>query len=740
MAGEDNLEILIVARDQASKTIKGIGNSLKGAFKVGTIAAVGGLGLLTSGLGLFITQGMEGQRVQAALNAVLESTGFKAGLTADELNNMSDALSRVTPFTQDAITEAQTLLLTFTNIGEDVFPQATETVLNMATVFGSTESASIQLGKALNDPVAGITALQRVGVSFSEEQKKVIEQLVATGDIAGAQAIILGELETEFGGAARAAGNTFGGKLTILKNKLMDVVETIGMSMMPALTGMVDFILDDILPGIEKFGQKAQPVFEDLARIIATFTSIVVGGGGLGVALNWLFTTFEDGSTVIGTFLIKLGVAENRAFKIGQTISSIVIPALDFFKDTLIPLINDHLPAIKNALIVVGAVLAGAAIAGGILAIAGAIAAFATGIGGILVAVGLLSIAWQEDWGGIRSYITETVWPALQPILGDIIDFLQTFIPDAIEFTRAAWEDVLMPAIETLVAYWNETLKPMLLDGLGWYFTEYVPAVIDILKKAWEDVLIPALDGLVSFWNETLKPAFDEIKTWLDTNIPLAIGLAKLAWDVVFKPALQRVVNFWNDDLKPAFDEIKAFLDTTIPVAMVFAKNAWTGLQNKMTGVSNFWYLTLKPAINEVIDVIKNALKDGIEIGKDAIEDLKDAFDQLVGPVNDVWGAVDSVISKIGELGNSVPGWLIPGSPTPFELGIRGISEAMVGWNKEMAALNNNMSTSPIGATAAAMQAVTNNNQPQYNLTINSNARNENVRSQFNMMRTWGRL
>ena len=62
------------------------------------------------------------------------------------------------------------MLLTFTNIGKDVFPKATETMLDMATAMnsGMTPSAeqlkgvSIQLGKALNDPVEGISALSRV--------------------------------------------------------------------------------------------------------------------------------------------------------------------------------------------------------------------------------------------------------------------------------------------------------------------------------------------------------------------------------------------------------------------------------------------------------------------------------------------------------------------------------------------------------------------------------------------------
>jgi len=100
---------------------------------------------------------------------------------------MADSLQRVTTFDDEAITGAQSLLLTFTKIGRDVFPEATRTVLDMSQALGQDlKSSSIQLGKALNDPITGITSLTRVGVTFTAEQKKLIESLVKTGQVAEA--------------------------------------------------------------------------------------------------------------------------------------------------------------------------------------------------------------------------------------------------------------------------------------------------------------------------------------------------------------------------------------------------------------------------------------------------------------------------------------------------------------------------------------------------------------------------
>ena len=110
------------------------------------------------------------------------------------------------------------MLLTFKNIrnevgkGNDIFNQATVAVENLATRMAdgavpSMEQLSkglIKVGKALNDPVKGMTALGKVGVYFSDSQKKAIEAMVKAGDVMGAQKIILKELTTEFGGPAEA--------------------------------------------------------------------------------------------------------------------------------------------------------------------------------------------------------------------------------------------------------------------------------------------------------------------------------------------------------------------------------------------------------------------------------------------------------------------------------------------------------------------------------------------------------
>ena len=114
--------------------------------------------------------------------------------------------------------------------------------------------AAMMLGKALNDPTQGLSALQRVGVTFSDKEKEQIKTMMAHNDIIGAQKVMLGELNTEFGGSAQAAGTTFGGALDILKNRLDNVKEKIGTAVLPVLTNLMNMVSSNVLPALEKFG------------------------------------------------------------------------------------------------------------------------------------------------------------------------------------------------------------------------------------------------------------------------------------------------------------------------------------------------------------------------------------------------------------------------------------------------------------------------------------------------------
>lgn len=245
MASNDvNVRAVITADDQASKVLKGFGNSLDNA-KGASFALLGGLTAMAAGAALTVKAFTESEDVAAQLDAVLRSTAGAAGVTRDSAIALSKSLQATTTFSDEAVLSTENLLLTFTSIGKDIFPQVTETALNMAQALGQdTKSSAIQLGKALQDPILGVTALRRVGVSFNETQLETIKNLVETGHQAEAQKLILAELNKEFGGSATAAAKTFSGQLKQIWNTINDGMEIIGQLIADQIRPLTQAFLD----------------------------------------------------------------------------------------------------------------------------------------------------------------------------------------------------------------------------------------------------------------------------------------------------------------------------------------------------------------------------------------------------------------------------------------------------------------------------------------------------------------
>jgi phage-related minor tail protein len=184
--------------------------------------------------------------------AILNATGNAAGFTASQLDKMARELSKVTEIQVSTIKQSQNMLLTFRNISDDVFPRAMQAAADLSTVFGGFESATLQLGKALNDPIQGINALNRAGVQFTKEQRETIKSLVEMGDVAAAQAIILEEVEKQVGGTSKAIAEAGDGSGR-LKASLEVLSAEIGRGVLPmqqrwnkALADTIDLVAENI--------------------------------------------------------------------------------------------------------------------------------------------------------------------------------------------------------------------------------------------------------------------------------------------------------------------------------------------------------------------------------------------------------------------------------------------------------------------------------------------------------------
>lgn len=189
------------------------------------IAGVFSVATLAKATDLFVRQ----EQAIFQLEQRLKSTGGVVGYSSQQLQDMASSLQGLTTFGDEATIEMEALLLTFTNIRGTIFEQSLPAILDMSTAMDQDlKSSAIQVGKALNNPIEGISALTRVGVTFTDAQKEQIRTLQESGRMAEAQAIILRELKTEFGGAAEAARQGLGGSLKSLSNSFGDTLEKIG--------------------------------------------------------------------------------------------------------------------------------------------------------------------------------------------------------------------------------------------------------------------------------------------------------------------------------------------------------------------------------------------------------------------------------------------------------------------------------------------------------------------------------
>lgn len=288
-----------------------------------SVAAGAGLwDLLKQGVTSLISFGRESLTIldvqlkaDAQLKAALKSTGEAAGRTFDDLKTQASELQKVTLFGDEATNQAQAILLTFQEIKGEVFDETIPLVQDLATAFGQDLSSSaIQVGKALNDPINGVTALRRVGISFSESQLELIKTLQQTGDVAGAQRVILKELEVQVGGSARAAAEAGLGPYQQLQGRLDDVKETIGAliegglrALAPAFRAVVEFaegLTNSLLSGEQATGR------------FSTAINIVVG------VLRGVVTAFQT------VYQVGLLVYDNVLVPLGAVLADTVAPAL----------------------------------------------------------------------------------------------------------------------------------------------------------------------------------------------------------------------------------------------------------------------------------------------------------------------------------------------------------------------------------------------------------------------------
>lgn len=311
----------------------------------------------------------------------------------------------------------------------------------------------------------------------------------------------------------------------------------------------------------------------------------------------------------------------------------------------------------------------------------------------------------------IASDLTTELGLKLIPVLTPLIEQFSLLAQDAVPILTDMFENVLIPAIEDLIVAIPliiERFQPLIsflsanampiLTALGgtvavlvvagflamaaaaWAFVApflpiiavvaLVVAAIAFFANAWKTDFHGMRTALTAFWENTVKPAFDQIVAFLQVAIPAAIST---------------VSGFWTGTLLPAFQAVGSFIDANIiPLFQAIGELLSAVLAKYTTALAGLWQNVLFPAFKIVGDFITGTLVPAIKgalgpafqwLANTVISGLSKAFNNMVRIIKSVTRFIGNLARSIGKI--NLPKWLKPGSPTPFELGLLGIANAL---------------------------------------------------------------
>ncbi len=562
-----------------------LGNMLGiGAGMVAIDLATTGFNFLKDQLTEAVSEGEHANQVMAQTTAVLNSTHDASGLTAQSITDLATHMMDLTGIQDDAVQTGENMLLTFTNIGGSVIPAATQAVADLATKMngGAIPSAqqmqqeAILVGKALDDPTKGLTALTRVGVTFSAQQKEQIKTMMAAGDTAGAQKIILGELNKEFGGSAQAAGHANGG-IAILTAKMDDMRKTIGQDLIPIIGSLVSAFMP----------------------LVNTLVDDLPG------ALSWV----EQHSESVKVVLASLAAAAIPAL-IGA-----LIPLVGILWAAMAPIIAGAAPFI----------LLGVAIAGVALYfkhLYDTSAPFRTTIHGLVSVVSELAAIFQ--------YQLQVGLQAIMPYLQQAAHWLG----DELGQAAKAIQPVILQAaaaIETFARGLETRLGPAIAGVFG-----FIQAALPILAELWSDVwptIQAVLEGVWNVIQGVVKIAWSIVSGIINVGLDLLSGNWSQAWTDI-KTMFSGIWDGIKQILSGAWEIIKSLFTAGIAFVVAGWHAFWTNLINFVSGMQTLIHNAIQQhIITPIHDAISSMITDAEQWGHNLIQMFINGISNMAGAV-----------------------------------------------------------------------------------------------------------
>jgi phage-related minor tail protein len=547
--------------------------------------ALGAVGVAVGGfLKGSMNEAKDAEKANTDLAQTLKSTKDASGMTVQSLNDLTQAMVNNTTFSDDEIKSGEGMLLTFTNIGKNVFPQATAAVLDFAQKMGTDpKTAALQLGKALNDPATGLSKLTKAGVTFTAAQQKQIKAMEKAGNTAGAQKLMIAELNKEFGGQAAAAAETYDGKQKQIANTMKEIKETIGTALMPMLANL----LKTITPLIQSIANFVTKNPQLTAAILALIAVVGTLAGGMTL-LNTVMGIFATSQTVaLGPILLV--VAAVAALAVGAVA---VVTHWSQISTFFVNLWN----TIKGLFSGIGAWFA-SVFGGAANGVRSAFASIPAWWSNLWTQVGQF---FTNCWNGIISFFTTTIpaWIAsvgqwFQQLPYNIGLALGTAIKNIINFGTAAWS-------------WVTTQLPQIINGIIQWFQQLPgriwTALTQVIAKIGQWIT-----GMGTQVATGVPSLINRIGTWF-SQLPGKIWTALLN-------ALQNVKKWCTNLISTAATEIPRFISSAVgffqqlPGKMLdIGKNVVYGIWNGITSAGSWLWGKITGWCNDFVNGFKKGL------------------------------------------------------------------------------------------------------------------------------------
>lgn len=410
------------------------------------------------------------------------------------------------------------------------------------------------------------------------------------------------------------------------------------------------------------------PILEGLKPLISMFVEWLMGPARDALA-NFGQRTgqFMAKISSLAEIIRQAGLFSSDFARALNTIS----PALGRVWQFALPLVErvfgwlrDHANEISAAIKAIITALVGIAAISGIAAI---ISALANPLTLIIATIGLLAAAWQGNWGGIREHLLG-FWAQAQPILAHIWQWLSTNIPQAIQALAAWWEGILIPAMQAAWEWISANLIPVLAN-IGIALKDYLIVYISNLVTLWEQALLPTLQAWWTILTNLILPTLLSLGRTILEGLGNAINVLVAAWNERLKPALITVWNFVSNYILPLLISLADFISAVLSVALTILAGLWKNIL--LPAIQAVWSW-----LAEKLHPILLVIAEGIErLARWIGERLAPAFDRLKDGIRAATEWFTKMADRIRNL--QLPAWLTPGSPTPLEIGLRGIAKAM---------------------------------------------------------------